>query len=742
MIHGKFNNFNVHLVESVEELEIVKNVLTEGVDCSIDTETDGLDFNRCSIAGVCVSGGKAYSEESYHGFYIPVRHYGYSKNLPIDKVVEFTQWVLDNRKVCFWNRNFDNTMLEKEGVNIPVVGKTHDIQIMAHLIANEPFPPLKDFAERLLKFNVIHYSDNNAESNDFKTTDPTVSFIYAAGDPILTALLGRKIWMDYPYIRKIYPLDNMFAEILRRFTQKSGLYLDKNTVQKLLDDNLRKQNELKKQIFNMCGYQFRLTAASDKADALSRFVTLTVKTKSGKWDTSEEVLSQIDHPLAKLLIDYAHLEKFRNTYLQKMSEFPQPFYVNYKHCDVATGRLSSGASRGNDFFAPLNIQNIPKIEVIKHLHWAPVSCPFKWHLINNPNKPLGKSTPIMTSNGPRPLHTIKPGDIVKTPKGDKHVLEVNAYHDEMKLVKQGSLSLCDGAYIKRDGEDWKRTESTVLSEDVPYELILEDDTYSVCIPHGAVQIKTLQHAKCKAGIREAFIPTPSDPDDPDPWVWLSADYSSQEMVVQANLSREPFLIEPLLSGEDIHKYVAIKMFGHYDKTKRTAAKGLNFACAYGAGPSTIAEANGLDFEGGKALLDKYNQTLSKAYAWRQMNIKEARRKGMIFSYFGRPRMLAQYYSSSDKSKWAFADRCAQNSPIQGTGGDIIRQDFIKYYKRLHSDKEFAEKTRFINTVHDEINMSVRVSYISKAFQVLREIMEIHPSNWIVPLKVSPSIGTT
>lgn len=698
MLHDKFNNYDVHLVESVEELEQVKKVCMQGAMCGLDTETSGLSFITDEVAGVCISGGRALQPGHYHGFYLPVRHSSYPNNLPLDKVMELTQWLYDNCKVALWNRNFDNTMLEKDGVIIPCPGNTHDIQLMAWNIKNEPFPALKDYSEKLLKFSVIHYEENSkGQDMNFMHTDPTVSYIYAAGDPILTALLGQKIWMDYPHVRKIYPLDNTFAEVMRRIMQQTGVWLDKKKVQELLDDNIRQQNELKRQIFNITGYPFRLTAAADKADALSRFVTLTVKTKSGKWDTSEEVLSQIDHPLAKLLIEFSHLEKFRSTYLSKMIDFPQPFRINYKHCDVATGRLSSGQSRGNDFYANFNIQNVPKKEVIKHLHWAPVCSKIKWYLRSDPFKPLGSHTPIMTSDGPRPLHTIKPGDIVRTPTGDKPVRSIGVYKDVLKLVKQGSLSLSDGAYIKRDGEEWKRTEATELSEDEPWFIDIDDDTYSVCIPHGAVQVRTLQHMKCKGAMREAFTCPPSD-DPNDPYIWISADYSSQEMVLLANFSKEPVLIEALNQGADIHKFVALKMFGFYNKTQRGIAKAINFSVNYGGGPSTIAANLNKSFEEAQQLLNKYNETLSHAYTWRQAMAKEARRKGLICSYFGRPRILSHYYSSSDKGLWAFADRCAMNSPIQGTGGDLIRMDYIKYYKKQESDPEWKAKVKHILTV--------------------------------------------
>ena len=38
---------------------------------------------------------------------------------------------------------------------------------------------------------------------------------------------------------------------------------------------------------------------------------------------------------------------------------------------------------------------------------------------------------------------------------------------------------------------------------------------------------------------------------------------------------------------------------------------------------------------------------------------------------GRPRNLEPYYNTSDPSKFAFADRSAVNTVIQGAGADIF-----------------------------------------------------------------------
>lgn len=627
MINGTYNGHPVHLIESVSEFEFIKSLLDPKITVGMDTETQGLDYTQHRVVGVCISAGHSFLKEHYHGFYLPIRHSSYASNLPVSEVINFVQYIVDNYKTAWWNRGYDFSMLEFDGFKAPYVGHTHDVQCMAHLVLGESFPSLKDFAARYLKYQVIEFSSNKADQGNFGTTDPAVTFIYGSQDPLVTALLARCLWSQFPYIQKIYPLDNKFGEALRIFCRDTELYLDKELLQKQLDDVLKEQTKVKAEIFAMTGYEFRLTSNRDKADALSRVASLTQKTAKGEWAINKDSLSKIDHPLARLFEKYSNLEKFRGTYLEKMFAFPNPFRVNYQACNVSSGRISSGSSKGNSFFQPINIQNIPKQEVYRYLH-------------------------------------------------------------------KGSIL---GYYV-------------------------DDD------PNGAIfKIKT------KGGMRDCFVP-------PKGFVWMAADYNAEEMRIMANLSNEHGLIEPILSGQDIHKFVATKMFGHYDPSHRTIAKIINFASNYGAGGYTIGKRLGVSEEEGEEMLARYNAALPALTRWKQEIMKDARRKGFVFTMLGRPRAVFMYYNTGNPKDKAFGDRTAVNSPVQGLGGDVIRMDFVKLLNALQSDPDFNENVKFALSVHDEIDVFVKPHYIKKCYQYLKSIMTFAPKQFQVPLIVEPSVG--
>lgn len=358
MKSSTFNGFPVHLIETVDELLSLKTIFSPKIMAGLDTETASLEYKADQIAGVCVSGGTDYSPKGYAGYYIPMRHIGYSANLPVEVVRDFVQWLIDNFQTVLFNRNFDTSMLEYDGVKIPFVGGMHDAQIMAYSVFNEAYPSLKDYSRRFLKWDMIDFAENKAKDHNFKTTDPTVSYIYAAGDPIATVFLARKLWSTYPYIRKIYKIDNYCLEAVRRLCQNE-LTLDYDFLETLRDETERHLAEIRTKIYSMSGvYGFNIDSSREKADVLSRFVTLTEKTKSGKFKTDEEALRRLNHPIANLMIDYAQTRVFLKSFVAKMCTYKgRTVRANYNTVNVPSGRLSSGASEGNPYFVPQNLQN-------------------------------------------------------------------------------------------------------------------------------------------------------------------------------------------------------------------------------------------------------------------------------------------------------------------------------------------------------------------------------------------------
>jgi DNA polymerase I-like protein with 3'-5' exonuclease and polymerase domains len=370
---GLRNGYKINLVETVEELKQLRKDVEGNKVVGMDTETTGLSFISDHMVGLCLAWGKPLQ-----GYYMPIRHI-VGNNLPVQDVSEFAQYCLDNKKTMLFNRNFDFSMLEKEGVNIKFLIDTHDVQPMCWMATNEGFPKLKVYIKNYLKMDVTEFgeavdeakvdSDGEGESShNFGETDPSVSFIYAGFDAVGTVLLGRHMWASYPYIRQIYPVDNRVTECCR-LMGKEHIEIDYNLISQFLRKEELELRSLKAQAIAIAGYEFNVGSNRDKVEALSRFVTLTTKTKTGQFSVKDEVLQEVDHPLAEVLVAYSKKVKFISSYLKTLLNMQgKEVHLNFKTVDVPTGRMASGQVKGNDYYARFNIQSTPKTEVKRYLH--------------------------------------------------------------------------------------------------------------------------------------------------------------------------------------------------------------------------------------------------------------------------------------------------------------------------------------------------------------------------------------
>lgn len=685
MITEVFNKYRLNLVENEDDIRAMLEAFKPEVAVGIDTETSGLDYTKCETAGYCFSGGSSYTPDGYQGYYIPVRHTDYPDNLPLERVTEVAQHLLDTRAVYLWNRNFDFTFMEKDGVKIPFVGNTHDGQVMAYLASSEPYPALKEYARTYLKVTTLDYASNNAKDNSFASTDPRTSFVYAAFDPLITVLVSRKLWAQFPYIHKIYNLDNFSAEAMRRLMRDATLYLNFDYLESESKRVAEELERIKQEIFAITGYTFNPKSGQEKAKALSRFVTLTEKTAKGTYTVKEEILEQIDHPLAKLFVAFNKTEKYRNSYIDKYITFPKEgFKVYYSGVNAVTGRLSSSASSGNSFFANINIQNVPKTESQRYVHRDTT---MGYALSDNPFNPLTEDSTVVIDDAP---YTVEEAYVRYSTDntvmiGGKKVLSFRKTEEaeESLSVKfeSGLLTfpLSFMVYVLREGKktyipwgqiskhDTLPSYGTPLGKrkNPPTSLYtLEVEGGKVMMGEWEIETSALERVKCKAGFRDVFLCPPQDNPD-DPWVWLSGDYASQELRLAANLSKEENLLRPIEEGKDVHTYVAKQIFGYENPEHRSSVKILNFSVLYGAKEFSVAQKLNKTKEEAKELLAKYFGVLKNLAKWQATSIREAKRTKMVYTYFGRPRTLHKWFSSSNWKDIGLAERTALNHPIQG-----------------------------------------------------------------------------
>ncbi len=233
-------------------------------------------------------------------------------------------------------------------------------------------------------------------------------------------------------------------------------------------------------------------------------------------------------------------------------------------------------------------------------------------------------------------------------------------------------------------------------------------------------------------IRKAFIADPGD-------IFLSADYSQIELRLMADMSADPDMVEAFLSGADIHRATAAKIYHERldDVTddQRRNAKTANFGIIYGISAFGLSERLGIPRAESKALIDGYFRSYPKVREFIDNSIAHAREKGYVATVLGRRRMLPDINSRSATVR-GYAERNAVNAPLQGSAADIIKIAMVRIYAELTSRHM---RTRMIMQVHDELIFNVVPDELETVKEIVRRQMEGAYSGRI-PLEVSMGTG--
>jgi DNA polymerase-1 len=211
----------------------------------------------------------------------------------------------------------------------------------------------------------------------------------------------------------------------------------------------------------------------------------------------------------------------------------------------------------------------------------------------------------------------------------------------------------------------------------------------------------------EAPFRECFNPAPG-------YKLVTADYSSFEMRILADLSGDEKMITALKNDLDIHSYTASLMFNkpYSDDFKklypdlRQIAKPIGFGLMYGMGSVGLASQLKAEPEEAKDYIDKYFQSYPSVQKFLDGLARDAVRRGWSSTPSGRKRWynLPEKTDVEYRKKLSNIERQAKNHPIQGTNADAIKYALVFLNERL---KKEGVDGAITHTVHDEIVCEVR-----------------------------------
>lgn len=233
-------------------------------------------------------------------------------------------------------------------------------------------------------------------------------------------------------------------------------------------------------------------------------------------------------------------------------------------------------------------------------------------------------------------------------------------------------------------------------------------------------------------IRKAFCPKEGSS-------FVAADYSQIELRVLAHLSKDDALIEAFQKGEDIHTHTASLIYDipleKVSSHERFCAKAVNFGIVYGQGPFGLSQNLKIDIATAKSFIEAYFKRYPKVKTFLDSCKECALKKGLVKTLLGRIRHLPDIHSKNPHLK-AASERLSTNTPVQGTGADIIKLAMIKLRKLL---KEKGLRGFMVLQIHDEILLEVPDNEVEVTKETLKEAME-EVICLRVPLVVTLKVG--
>jgi DNA polymerase I-like protein with 3'-5' exonuclease and polymerase domains len=219
---------------------------------------------------------------------------------------------------------------------------------------------------------------------------------------------------------------------------------------------------------------------------------------------------------------------------------------------------------------------------------------------------------------------------------------------------------------------------------------------------------------------------------------VEADFSTFELRVLAHLSQDPGLIHAFREGADLHRRTASLALGVAEgevttKQRDHVGKVVNFGIIYGQTPFGLADELNITVEQAAEFLEGFLAGYPGVRRWTDSVHHYARQHGYVATLFGRRRRFPRLGAAPPWEEAAML-RQAANAVIQGTAADINKLALLRLHRELSSD------CRLLLTVHDSVLIEVPRSRVPEVAHQVRDIMELLPEGFSVPLEVDVGWG--
>lgn len=657
------------IIKSFSQVKrLVKACLKTGI-ASVDFETNAEGIYNKTFKPTILS----ITFQVGSGVSIPLCHHEYENPHWKRWLKYFGRKVVENPNVTKvgWNLKFDLQIFELYGIYVR--GTVLDGMLMKYLLNEEKPNDLKSMVRRYLP---EHGDYEKAEKFDKipwdkKPLEPLCK--YGCQDTDYTLRLAMffeskliEIGM-YPLFRHLI----MPASRVLQHAEKTGLYLDREFNQELLESYKPKIDQAKANCLNL-----------PRVKKFSRWLTEQRISKYLEFIESE--LEDMDYR------DPANKRKIASRE-QKISNIRAGVFTTKK-----------------------------ELELIREVNLgSPIDLPLLLYSKNGFNFPVIKYTKDKKTNS----DTDKPSTdedtlvelrlTVKDPESPKAIFLDNLL--ELRGLKKMYTTYIEGWHDKVQDDDRIHGQFKIIG------------TTSGRLSSSEPNLQQIPKTSVDANIKKQLVA-------PKGKLYMALDYSQAELRIMAHLSGDETYLEAFAKGQDPHLAIAAKKYGvSYDeankaysdeqhpdykvwKNRRKQAKQICFGIIYGIQKKLLAVKLSDPKAGIIVTPDEAQQQLNEFFQEhpkiKKFMINQEKvlvRHGYIKSLFGRKRRLPQVYSDNEQEA-AYAVRLSVNMPCQSAASDMnLFASILNYWKMRQGKLPFMQETC---NVHDATYYLVSPEYIN------------------------------
>ena len=354
------------LARTADERAALLAELSRQPSFCFDVETTSLDEKTCELVGLAFSWG------AHSGWYVPLPSGAAGR-----AVLEEFRGVLTAPGVekTGHNLKFDLSVLSWHGLE--AVGPFFDTMLAHALVDPDQRHGMDYLSEVYLNYTPVPITEllgaaakaggepdlfgGPRSMAEVSASDLEKVAAYAAEDADVTWQLAaplRRQLTEKSLERVFHEIEAPLLPVLVAI-ERAGMLLDVPALKAMSQELAVQINALEKEIHALAGGSFNLNSPKQLGEVLFNRLRLSEKpkkTKTGQYQTNEEVLAELEHshPIIARILDYREATKLRNTYVDALPQavFPRTgrVHTTFLQLLTATGRLSSNNP---------NLQNIP-----------------------------------------------------------------------------------------------------------------------------------------------------------------------------------------------------------------------------------------------------------------------------------------------------------------------------------------------------------------------------------------------